>query len=47
MGKMPWGTYLWPGLSLIWRDGSWLGLAIAVGFTALAELGLGVQRPLE
>lgn len=40
MGKMPWGTYLWPGLSLIWRHGSWLGLAIAVGFTALVNLAL-------
>ncbi len=40
MGKIPWGTYLWPGLSLIWRHGSWLGLAIAVGFTALVNLAL-------
>lgn len=40
MGKMPWATYLWPGLLLISRDGSWLGLAIAVGFTALLNLAL-------
>ncbi len=43
MGKMPWGTYLWPGLSLIWRYGSWLGLAIAVGFTALVNLALAAS----
>jgi hypothetical protein len=43
MGKMPWVTYLWPGLSLIWRYGSWLGLAIAVGFTALVNLALAAS----
>ena len=43
MGKMPWATYLWPGLSLIWRRGSWLGLAIAVGFTALVNLALAAS----
>ncbi len=30
--------YLWPGLAQLWRRGSWAGLALAVGFTALANL---------
>jgi len=40
MGRMPWATYLWPGLPQIWRDGSWSGLAMAVGFAALVNLAL-------
>jgi len=28
---------LWPGLPQLWHRGSWAGLAVAVGFTALAS----------
>jgi tetratricopeptide (TPR) repeat protein len=30
--------HLWPGLAQLWLRGSWVGLAVAVGFTALANL---------
>jgi len=40
MGRMPWAVYLWPGLPDIWRRGSWRGLAVAVGFAGLVNLGL-------
>ena len=40
MGRTPWVTYLWPGLPLVWRDGRWGGLAVAVGFAALVNLAL-------
>lgn len=29
---------LWPGLPHLWTRGSWVGLAVAVGFTALANI---------
>lgn len=32
---MHWIAYLWPGLPHLWMRGSWAGLALAVGFTAL------------
>ncbi len=35
--KMHWTAYLWPGLSRLWVRGSWAGLAVAVGFTVLAN----------
>ena len=34
---MHWTAYLWPGLPHLWMRGSWVGLAVAVGFTALAN----------
>ena len=37
MGRMPWGTYLWPGLPQICREGSWAGLGLAIGFAALVS----------
>jgi hypothetical protein len=40
MGRTPWGVYCWPGLPLIWKQGSWFGLAMAVGFAALVNLAL-------
>jgi len=40
MGRMPWATYLWPGLPLVWRDGRWGALGVAVGFAALVNLAL-------
>lgn len=40
MGRMPWATYLWPGLPLVWKDGRWGALALAVGFAALVNLAL-------
>jgi hypothetical protein len=30
--------HLWPGLAQLWLRGSWVGLVVAVGFTALANL---------
>ena len=38
--KMPWMMYLWPGLPQIWKHGSWIGLAMAVGFALLVNLAL-------
>lgn len=38
--KMPWMMYLWPGLPQMWKHGSWLGLAMAVGFALLVNLAL-------
>ena len=35
--KMHWTAYLWPGLPHLWIRGSWAGLAVAVGFMALAN----------
>ncbi|MCA9237681.1 MAG: tetratricopeptide repeat protein [Planctomycetales bacterium] len=35
--KLHWSTYLWPGLPHVWTRGSWAGLGLAVGFTALAN----------
>ncbi len=40
MVRMPWATYLWPGLPQLWRQGLWSGLALAVGFGALVNLAL-------
>ena len=40
MGRMPWVTYLWPGLPLVWRDGRWGALGVAVGFAAVVNLAL-------
>ncbi len=36
--KLHWTAYLWPGLPHLWLRGSWAHLALAVGFTALANL---------
>lgn len=35
--KLYWTAYLWPGLPQLWLQGSWAGLLVAVGFTALAN----------
>lgn len=35
--KLHWTAYLWPGLPQLWNRGSWVGLAVAVGFTTLAN----------
>lgn len=35
--KLHWSTYLWPGLPHVRTRGSWAGLALAVGFTSLAN----------
>lgn len=35
--KLHWSAYLWPGLPHLWVRGSWVGLVLAVGFTALAN----------
>ena len=40
MFKMPWMMYLWPGLPQIWKRGTWIGLAMAVGFAVLVNLSL-------
>jgi hypothetical protein len=36
--KLHWSMHLWPGLAQLWLRGSWVGLVVAVGFTALANL---------
>ena len=38
MVRMPWVTYLWPGLPQLWRHGLWWGLALAVSFGVLLNL---------
>ncbi len=38
--RAPWFAYLWPGLPHLWVDGSWAGLALAIGFAALLNLGI-------
>jgi len=36
--KLPRIAYFWPGLPQLWMRGSWVGLAVAVGFTALVNV---------
>jgi hypothetical protein len=36
--KLHWSAYLWPGLPQVWLRGSWAGLALAIGFTAIANV---------
>lgn len=36
--KLPRMAYYWPGLPQLWVRGSWVGLAMAVGFTALLNV---------
>jgi hypothetical protein len=36
--KLHWSAYLWPGLPQLWLRGSWVGLTLAVGFTALVNV---------
>lgn len=36
--KLHWTMHLWPGLPQLWTRGSWVGLTLAVGFTALANV---------
>ncbi len=36
--KLPRIAYFWPGLPQLWVRGSWVGLAVAVGFTALVNV---------
>jgi hypothetical protein len=36
--KLPRIAYFWPGLPQLWLRGSWAGLVIAVGFTALVNM---------
>lgn len=36
--KLHWSAYLWPGLAQVWLRGSWVGLTLAVGFTAILNL---------
>lgn len=33
-------AYLWPGLPHLWVEGSWAGLILAIGFTALVNLAI-------
>lgn len=33
-------AYLWPGLPHLWVEGSWAGLVLAIGFTALVNLAI-------
>ena len=36
--RIHWTAYLWPGLAHLWLRGSWAGLVVAVGFTAVANV---------
>ena len=36
--RLHWTAYLWPGLPQVWVRGSWVGLGLAVGFTALGNV---------
>lgn len=51
--RIHWMAYFWPGLPQLWIRGSWAGLLVAVGFTALANVLLwatfvfGEWLPLE
>ena len=38
MRRMPWATYLWPGLPQLWDSGFWSGLVLAAGFALLLNL---------
>ena len=40
MRRTPWIAYTWPGLPWIWQQGSWVGLAIALGAAGLLNLAL-------
>jgi hypothetical protein len=40
MVRMPWATYLWPGLPQLWQQGRWSALALAVGYGLLVNLAL-------
>jgi hypothetical protein len=43
MRRMPWTTYVWPGLPLLWMYGSWSGLALALGVAAVLDVLLLVS----
>jgi hypothetical protein len=38
MVRMPWTSYLWPGLPHLWYGGLWSGLALAAGFAILVNV---------
>ena len=44
MRRLRWLTLLWPGWPQLWFAGAWSGLAIALGFAALLDLGLLTSR---
>ena len=44
MRQLRWLTLLWPGWPQLWFAGAWSGLAIALGFAALLDLGLLTSR---
>lgn len=44
MRRLRWLTLLWPGWPQLWFAGAWSGLAIAIGFAALLDLGLLAGR---
>ena len=43
MRRMRWITCLWPGLPQLWTQGSWSGLAVALGAAGLLDLLLLVS----
>ena len=43
MEGIPRIVYCWPGLAQLWLRGSWAGLALAIGFTALWNLALAAS----
>jgi hypothetical protein len=45
--RLHWCAYLWPGLPQVWLRGSWVGLILAVGFTAIANVLLAATLVWE
>jgi hypothetical protein len=43
MSRMPWATYLWPGLPQLCRDGTWSSLALAALFAGLLNLAVAAS----
>lgn len=43
MRRMPWTTYLWPGLPQIWVHGSWSGLTLALGAACVFDVLLAIS----
>lgn len=37
---MPWATYLWPGLPLVWKRGDWSALGVALASAGLIHFAL-------
>lgn len=43
MRRLPWTTYVWPGLPQVWAYGNWSGLALALGAAGVFDVLLLVS----